>query len=392
MKVEHESDTITRISLGKREIILIGTAHMSHSSIDEVNTVIDNDKPDHVCVEIDEARYKTMTEGTDWKKMNIYQVIRQKKGFLLMANLVLSSYQKKIGAGMGITPGEEMMAAVRKAQENNIPFSFADREVHVTLSRAWRKSSWWNKNKLMALLVSSIFSREKLTEDDIEKLKKKSALEDMMDEMAGYLPSIKSVLIDERDRFLATRIFQAPGNKTVAVVGAGHANGIVEWLRKLYEENESTDLEDINVVPAKHVAGKIIPWIIPLAVLGIIAYGFVTAGWEDALDKAVKWIVYNGVLAAIGAIVGLAHPIVIVLSFPFAPIFSLNPFMGTGIVCGVIESLIRKPRVMDFENLNTDIQSFKGFYRNRLTHALVVMITISLGSLVGSFTGLFSIL
>ncbi len=392
ISVRQESDTITRIHLGKREIILVGTAHISGTSVDEVNSVIENEKPDHVCMELDAARYKTMTEGANWKATNIYQVIRQKKGFLLLANLVLASYQKRIGADLGLATGGEMKAAIRKSEDLNIPFTLADREIQVTLRRAWNKSSLWNKNKLLAVLVSSIFSREKLTEEDIEELKKKSAMEGMMEEMAKYLPSIKSVLIDERDRYLAAKIFTAPGKKTVAVVGAGHANGIVSWLEKLYAEECSAAVDDIEIIPKKSIIGKIIPWLIPAAVLGIIGYGFATAGWESALDKALKWIVYNGVLAVIGAVIGLAHPLVIIASFPLAPIFSLNPFMGTGIVCGVMQSIIRKPRVLDFENLYDDILTLKGFYRNRMTHALVVMITISLGSLIGSFTGLASII
>lgn len=392
IKINQESDTVTRIHLGKREIILVGTAHISHTSVDEVNSVIENDKPDHVCVELDAARHKTMTEGANWKATNIYQVIRQKKGFLLLANLVLSSYQKRIGADLGLATGEEMKAAIRKADELGIPFTLADREIQITLRRAWNKSNLWNKNKLLAVLVSSIFSREKLTEEDIEQLKKKSAMEGMMEEMAKYLPSIKSVLIDERDRYLATKIFTSPGKKTVAVVGAGHTKGIVSWLEKLFNKEHETSLDDIKIVPRKSIIGKILPWLIPAAVLGIIGYGFVTAGWETALDKALKWIVYNGVLAVIGAVIGLAHPLVIFAAFPLAPIFSLNPFMGTGIICGVIQSILRKPRVLDFENLYDDILTLKGFYKNRVTHALVVMITISLGSLIGSFTGLASIL
>ena len=387
IRVKQESDTITRIHLGKREIILVGTAHISQTSADEVESTIEKEKPDQVCIELDAARYKTMTEGASWKQTNIYQVIKQKKGFLLMANLVLSSYQKRIGADLGLSTGEEMKAAIRKAEEMKIPFTLADRDIQTTLRRAWKKSNFWNRNKLLAVIVSSVFSKEKITEEEIEQLKNKSAMEGMMDEMAKYLPSIKSVLIDERDRYLATKIFTAEGKKSVAVVGAGHAKGIVSWLEKLYKEEQEAELADLEQVPKKSIIGKIVPWIIPVIIVGMITVGFFIAGWEKALDGIFIWIMYNGILAVIGGILGLAHPLVILAAFPLAPVFSINPLMGTGILCGVLQSILRKPRVMDFESLNDDIQSFKGFYRNRVTHALVVMITISLGSLIGTFSG-----
>ena len=390
--VNRKSDTITEIRVDDREIILVGTAHVSKNSVEEVTAIIDENKPDHLCVEIDESRYKSITEGRSWESQSIYKVIKQKKGFLFLANLALSSFQRRMGVDVGTNPGEEMIAAIKKAREMNIPFSFADREVQITLRRAWNKSGFWNKNKLLSVIVGSIFTKEKLSAEDIEKLKNKSALEDMMDEMAKYLPSVKHVLIDERDRFLASKIFNASGKKTVAVVGAGHVNGIISWLEEFYKKNKDTDISEINEIPKPKILQKIIPWLIPVAVLGVIVYGFITAGWDNALDKIWKWIYINGSLSAIGGILALAHPLNIVLAFVLAPITSLNPFIGVGIVCGLVQSVIKKPRVLDFERLNEDILNIKGFYRNRVTHALVVMALISIGSLIGSGIGFVRIL
>ncbi len=385
MKVNAISDTETRIELKDKEIILVGTAHVSKDSVDEVKRIIGELSPDHVCVEIDQTRYKTMTEGQNWENMKIDKVLKERKGFLLLANLVLSSFQKKMGKNLGVTPGEDMKAAVEAAKEAGIPFSFADREVQITLKRAWSRSSFWNKNKMLAAMISSVFSKEELSEEDIEKLKEKSALQDMMEELAGYLPSVKEVLIDERDRFLATNIFKAPGKKVVAVIGAGHAKGIIKWLEDLDNGSVSENLDEINTLPPSPKYKKFIPWIIPAVIAGLIGFGFYRSGWNKGMEMFFYWFMVNGVLSALGALAALAHPLTIVLSFLAAPFTSLNPTIGVGIVTGLFEGYIRRPRVIDFENLPEDILTIKGFYKNRFIHALVVFFLSSVGSAVGTF-------
>ena len=388
MTETHVSDTQTRVSVDNREIILIGTAHVSRESAEEVEAVITQEKPGRVCVEIDQGRYKTMTEGQSWTSLNIGQVIKQGKGFLLLTNLVMSSFQRRLGVGLGTTPGEEMKQAVAIAEREGIPFSFVDRDVQTTLRRAWGKTGFWGKNKLMAALLGSVFSREKLSEEDIERLKKKSALQEMMDELATYLPSVKEVLIDERDRFLASKIFECREDKIVAVVGAGHVPGIVEWFGKLEKSEETPETSEIETIPPKSAVSRILPWVIPAVVLGIIGFGFVHSGWRDAVSMLWMWILVNGTLSAVGALIALAHPLTIVLSFVAAPITSMNPTIGVGLFTGVLEGFLRKPRVIDFEHLNDDITSLRGFYRNRVTHTLVVFFLSSLGSSIGTFIGI----
>lgn len=379
-----ESDTITQIILGDREIILVGTAHISKESIDEVKKIIEEEKPDHVCVEIDPSRYKTMTKGQDWGNMKIDKVLRERKGFLLLANLVLSSFQKKMGKNLGVTPGEDMKAAIEVSKEAGIPFSFSDREIQITLQRAWSKSSFWNKNKMLAAMITSIFSKEELSKEEIEKLKEKSALEDMMEELANYLPSVKAVLIDERDQYLATNIFTAPGKKIVAVIGAGHANGIVKWLNNLNGNKVSKDLSEISQVPEPSKLKKFIPWLIPAIIAALMGFGFYKSGWNKSLEMFFYWFMVNGILSGFGALVALAHPLTILLSFLAAPFTSLNPTIGVGIVSGLFEGYIRRPRVSDFENLPSDILTIRGFFRNRFTHALVVFVLSSVGSTIGT--------
>ena len=383
-----ETETTTRIQLKDKEVILLGTAHISKESTREVREIMESEAPDLVCVEIDASRYASMTEKKDWSSLNITEVIKQKKGFLLLANLVLSSFQRRMGSELGIKPGEEMMEAVNVAQELDIPYIFADREVQVTLRRAWAASNFWNKNKLFAVLISSIFSREKLTEEEIEKLKKKSALEDMMDELASFMPSVKEVLIDERDQFLATKIYESQGEKVLAVIGAGHGPGITRWLKELDEGTIQSDLSTISSVPPPSKITKFLPWIVPAIVVGIIITGFITSGWEVTLSMLGLWVLANGSLSALGCLIALAHPLTIVASFLAAPITSMNPTIGVGIVSGLLEAVLKKPRVTDFETLHDDIVSIRGFYRNRFTHVLLVFFFSTIGSAIGTFIGI----
>ena len=384
----HVSDTITRVKLKNKEVVLIGTAHVSSESAEEVERVILEEKPDHVCVEIDEGRFAAMKKKQSWESMNIGQVMKQGKAFLLLANLVLTSFQRRMGMDLGISPGEEMKRAVQVCEDQGIQFSFSDREVQTTLRRAWAKSGFWGRNKLVAALLSSAFTNEKLSEEDIERLKERSALEDMMEELAGYLPSVKEVLIDERDRYLATKIFTAPGELNVAVIGAGHGPGIVRILHELDEASMSTDLADISVVPPKGRLSKAVPWIIPAVIFAIVGVGFVNAGWQNAVSMLWMWVLVNGSLSALGALIALAHPLTILLSFVAAPVTSLNPTIGVGIFAGIVEGFLRKPRVADFESLHDDILSIRGFYRNRFTHALLVFFMSSVGSAIGTFIGI----
>jgi len=382
------SDTVTRITVQGREIILIGTAHISSQSVEEVEKIIREENPGRVCVEIDASRYKSLTEGQNWSSLNISQIIKQRKVFLLLTNLVLTSFQRRMGSRLGLKPGQEMMKAVEICKELNIPFSLSDREIQITLRRAWSKSSFWNKNKLLAALFGTIFTREELSEEEIENLKKKSAIEDMMDELAKFLPSVKEVLINERDRYLATNIFNTREEKIVAVVGAGHVPGIVNLIQQLEAGEMENSLEDISSVPKKSKISKFIPWLIPIIIVGIIVAGFFRSGWETTFSMLWMWVLVNGSLSAVGAIAALAHPLTIILSFIAAPITSMNPTIGVGIVTGLIEAMLRKPRVQDLENIHEDIMSFKGFYRNRFTHILLVFVFSSIGSAVGTFIGI----
>ena len=386
------SDTTRILELAGRRIVLIGTAHVSRESVDEAVAAIANEQPDMVCVELDENRWRSMTSPDAWEKTDIIKIIKDGKAFLLLATLALSAFQKRMGMDSGVKPGEEMIAAVRAAEAAGIPYAFCDRDVQTTLRRAWGRSNFWNKSKLMAQLIASAFGTEKPDAAEIEKLKNKSELDQMMNELAEYLPSVKETLIDERDRYLAARIWSSTGQRIVAVIGSGHADGVVSWLERMAGSSSgspaSTDVSDLETIPPPGIIARSAGWLVPALIVGLIVAGFFTSGAEASLNLVVRWILLNGSLAAIGALLCLAHPLTIIVSFLAAPIGTLNPLVAVGLFSGVTEAWLRKPRVSDFQSLSSDVATLKGFYSNKVTHILLVFFLSSMGGAIGNFIAL----
>ncbi len=381
----NDGQGIRRIERAGRQYVLVGTAHVSSESVAEVRRIVAEERPDVVCVELDEGRHRSLTAEAGWHELNIGKVLREGKGFLLLANLVLASFQRRLGSDLGVKPGEEMVAAMDAAKELGIPSVLADRDIQVTLRRAWASTGWWGRSKMLSAMISSVLSNEKLEAAEIERLKESDVLAEMMRELADYLPAAKRALIDERDRWLASRIFTSAGAKVVAVVGAGHLEGIVTHLDALASGSETADVSDIAVIPPRAWVGKVLPWVIPAIILGLFVAGFFKSGLSMSLDMALKWLLANGGLAALGSLLALAHPLTILVGFVGAPVATLNPFIGIGLFTGIVEAFLRKPRVSDFERLQQDITSLKGFYTNRVTRILLVFFLSSIGGTVGNF-------
>ena len=403
----NDTDTRMVINLGNREFVLIGTAHVSRESIDEVSTIIREEKPDLICVELDEGRHTSLTSKESWENLNMVKVFKEGKGFLLMANLVLSGFQRRMGAELGVKPGEEMKAALDIAKELNIPYALCDREIQITLRRAWGSCSFWSKNKLLASLLASAFTTEKLSAKEIEDLKNKNELENMMNELASYLPSVKKTLIDERDEYLAAKIWSnaqklvpqtqdaentshentspEKTSRIIAVVGAGHMQGIKTHLEKIAAGEKSDDVSGINIIPAKGFLSKALPFLIPVLLISLFAAGFFMHGAGMSVSMMLRYIMWNGSLSALGAIIALGHPLAILVSFIGAPITTFIPFIGVGFFSGFVQVSFLKPRVSDAQNIIDDVGSLKGFYCNRITRALLVFFLSSLGSSAGTF-------
>lgn len=384
-----EMNTATQkfLEFGSRKFILIGTAHVSAQSIEEVNAAIKSNMPDNVAIELDENRLASIKDPERWKKMDIVQVLKNKMGFLMLANIILSGYQKRMGEGSGVKPGQEMAEAIKTAEELNIPQTMVDRPIGVTLKRAWSKNSLWGKCRLLAILLGTAFfsDDEDSSPEKIEELKKSNEMDAMMKELSSYLPVVKEVLIDERDRYLASKIWECKGQKVLAVLGAGHLPGVMAYLEKLASNKADSDCSDIDKVPAKGPASKIAVWAIPALIIALIASGFYFGGKSKGWDMLSAWVLWNGTLAGLGAIIALAHPLVVIISVVGAPLTSLCPFVGIGLLSGLLQALLKKPSVADMENLHQDASSFKGFYKNRILRVLLVFLLSSLGSSIGTF-------
>lgn len=381
------SQTQKVLDYNGRKITLIGTAHVSAESVEEVKQTIKDLNPDCVAIELDEKRADSIQNPDKYRQLDIVKVLKNHEGFLLLANLILSSFQRRMGNNTGVKPGEEMLTAMNVAKELNIPTVMVDRPIQVTLKRAWAKNSFWGKNKLFASLISSAFSKEEISEDQIESLKEKNEMDSMMAELSEYMPVIKEVLIDERDKYLASKIWTAGGKNTVAVLGAGHLNGVVAHLDKLAAGEETADVESISEVPPKGIFGKLIGWLIPAIIIGFIAAGFIYGGVKAGTDMLTSWFLWNSIPAAIMTLVGLGHPLTILVSFLTAPFTSLCPFIGVGFVAGLVQAIVCKPKVSDMETLQDDVTTLKGFYKNRILRVLLVFILSSVGSMIGTFAG-----
>ena len=365
-----------------KEIILVGTAHVSRESADLVERVIKEEKPDTVAVELCQSRYQAMTEENKWQETDLIKVIKEKKAFLLLSNLMLASFQKKIGKKLGIKPGEEMLRAVNTAKEMDIDIHLADRDIRTTLSRTWRLMGFWTKFKLLFQLITSMGDVEEIEKEDIEKLKQQDVLETLLSELGKSLPELQQVLIDERDQYLAHKIRTAPGNKIVAVVGAGHVPGIKRYW------HEPVDIEALEVIPPKGKWMGFLKWGIPTLVILLIILGFYMAGANAGADMIKWWVLANAVLAGLGATVALAHPLTVLAAFIASPITSLNPMVAAGWVAGLVQVFLVKPKVKDFQRLPEDIVTVKGFWKNKITRILLIVVLTNLGSSLGAFVAI----
>lgn len=379
------AQTETTLELNGRTITLIGTAHISKESIDEVTAYIRTHELDCVAIELDAQRLASLNDKERWRKMDIIKVLKNKQGFLLLANLVLAGFQRRMGANMGVNPGDEMKAAYETATERGIKTAMVDRPIQVTLRRAWARNSLWGKCKLLAALLTSAFEKETVDSEQIENLKNRSEMDSMMSELSEYMPKVKEVLIDERDRYLAAHIWDAAGTRVAAVLGAGHLPGVERNLRALAAGEASADTTDIASVPPKTTGAKIASWVIPALIVALIAAGFYFGGRQKAADMLGTWVLWNGALAAIGTLIAAGHPLTMLTAFVGAPITSLCPLVGVGMVTGIVQAVLKKPKVADMETLQDDVTSLRGFYRNRILRVLLVFMLSSIGSTAGTF-------
>lgn len=382
-----DAQTLLRqVQLGSTSVTLLGTAHVSRSSADQVAAELDSQAYRAVAIELCPSRFDALTHPDRLAELDLMQVLRQGKASMVMANLAMAAYQQRLGEQLGIEPGAEMRMAVTQAEVHDLPVVLIDREIGVTLQRTARNLSWWRRAVLFSGLVASLVSREEVSEEDIEHLKEGDVLETTFAEFAHDRDDLYQPLIAERDRYMAAKLREAtqqhPGRPILAVVGAGHLKGIAEHLADAADPAET--LRELDSVAPKARWPRFIPWIIVALVLTGFYIGFTRnpdLGWQLVRD----WVLINGGLSALGALLAAAHPLTIVTAFVAAPITSLNPTIGAGMVTAAAELWLRKPRVGDFGQLRQDTTELRGWWRNRVSRTLLVFIFSTLGSAVGTY-------
>ena len=384
-----ENADICRIKIADdKEFVLVGTAHISQESKDLVTQAIQEESPDTVCVELDEGRLKSLEDPDRWKKNDLKKIIREHQLGTLIANLVLGSYQKRMGLSTGVRPGAELYGAVLSARSAGIPIVLADRDIKVTLRRTWSCTPWYRKFSLIASLFASLFDKTEISEEELKRIRERDSLSAMMEEFGKTFPEVKSVLIDERDQYLASRIRHASGKKVLAVVGAGHIQGI----RKILEENKPLPEESTlcQIMPSSPVF-KILGWTITVAIIASIVGVGIHSGLEKAGEVTLNWFLYTGGGAMLGSIIAGAHPLAVLTALVVAPFTGLTPLIGVGFFVALVQAYLRPPRVAEFETVTEDIWKISRWWKNRVTRVILCFLLPGFPAIIGKIIALIGI-
>ena len=378
------SDNVTVIEREGRTWYIIGTAHVSNDSVHEVRDVIEQVAPDTVCIELCETRYVALTDENRWSKLDVFEVIRQGKTLMLLANLAIGAYQRRLGAKLGVKPGAEMLEAARMAEAQGATVVLADRDIQVTLKRTWANVGYLKRMGLMGALFESLIpgGRQDVDAEQIEQLKERENLSNMMDEFARVMPEVKQPLIDERDLYMVSKLREAPGERIVAVVGAGHVPGMIAHF------DDTIDRQALEQLPQPSTVGSMLKWVIPMVVLAAFAIGVQRHGGESIPQMLQAWILPNMVFAGVLTLAAGAKLPSVFVAAVGSPITSMNPLLPIGVPVGYLEARLRKPTVEDAERIPDDVQSVRGFYRNPFTRVLLVVFMSIMGSALGAWVGL----
>jgi len=373
---------LERVKHKGMQIILVGTAHISDKSIELVRETIAKEKPDVVGVELDSQRYTQLKSGRKWQEMNLFSVVRSGKTYLLLVNLLLSSIQRRFGESVGVKPGSEMLAAIDAAEKAHARVFLLDRDITITMKRAMASMGFLEKLKLFFGVLMSFFGfGETVDAEKVEELKNKDLLTELMGELSREMPGTKKALVDERDLFIANRILSSGAKKIVAVVGLGHLHGIKRFL------DRKRDISELLTVPGKRNYLSLVKYLVPALFVAMVVLAYYLKGSEYVLDLFVVWIAVNSFFSALGALLARAHWKSILAALVSAPITSLHPALAAGWVAGLVELRVRCPRVRDFESLNR-LEKLSDFYKNRVTHILLVAAFTNAGSIIGTFIAL----
>ena len=382
------ADDVVRVHADGREYVLVGTAHISRESADVVERVIATERPDCVCVELDARRYDALAERRRFESLDLRAVIRNRQLAPLLLNLVLASYQRQLGGALGVLPGSELLAAVRAAEARAIPVRLCDRDVRITMRRAWGVLSLWRKAELIGALLQSLLEPPQLSEDDLRALRQQDVLSRLMGELGEAFPALKVVLIDERDAYLSEQLRRAPGARVVAVVGAGHVAG----MRAALQGGRHADLAALDAVPPTSLSVRLAGWSIPAVIaLSLLAIG-VRQGPAAAGGDVLFWVLVTGTPGLIGAVLALAHPLTILATFLSAPLTALSPVIGVGYVAAFVQAIVRPPLVREIQTVTDDVRIPRRWWQNRLLRICLVFLLTTIGTSMGTLFGTAEIL
>ena len=369
---------IVRLDYQGKQIILVATAHVLKQSAELIKKMIHEERPDSVCVELDEERYQSILNPKAWENTDIIQVIKSKKVGFLLANLILGSYQKRIAKDLDTVAGQEMLEGINSAKETGAQLVLADRSIQTTFTRIWRKLNLWDKAKLLFDLLVSEDDDKSLSNDDVSELLKTDVLASVTAQVREKFPKIADILISERDQYLAHMIKEAPGKTVVAVLGGAHVPGVAQEIFK------TQDIAELSKVPAKNPVSRVLGWAIPVLIIGLMLYSLIM-NVETGVRQLSSWALWTGVPAAVFTALSFGHPLSILTSLVAAPFTTLNPLIACGWITGLVEATIRKPTVQDINNIPRDIFSLKYFFKNRFLKVLLIVIMANIGSSIGSF-------
>ncbi|UJP05227.1 MAG: TraB/GumN family protein [Nitrosomonas sp.] len=383
-----QTEPLKTIRVNQCTITLLGTAHVSRASADKVQELIATGRYDAVAVELCPSRHKVIVNPDAMAKMDLFQVIKKGQASMVAASLALGAFQQRMAEQFGIEPGAEMRVAIRDAQAAKLPVLLIDREIGTTMKRIYRNVAWWKRFNLFAGLIASVISKEKFSEEEIERLKEGDVLESSFSQFAENEKDLFQPLINERDEYMAARLIKECEENNyqhvLAVVGAGHLNGMARQLEDGLIADPDERIARLDTIPPSSYWLKWIPWLIVTLILSGFVIGFMhSPGLGTAM--VIDWIVINGGLSAIGAAIALAHPLSILTAFLAAPLTSLNPTIGAGMVVAAVETYLRKPKVSDFNRLRSDATTLNGWWRNQVTRILLIFILSTLGSAIGTY-------
>ncbi|MEO8747140.1 MAG: TraB/GumN family protein [Rhodanobacter sp.] len=385
---------VERVTRDGVDYVILGTAHVSRTSVDAVEALLASEHFDAVAVELCASRAQSMRDPEAFRQMDLFRVIREGKAGMVTASLILSTFQKRLAEQSGIQPGAEMKAAMDGAERQAVPLWLIDREVGTTLKRAWRSVGSWQRFILFGGLLASVFERNEIAQDEVEKLKQGDLLESAFKEFASESKPLFNSLISERDSFMAARLRQESGmspvtppgsdRRVLVVIGAGHLKGLSERLRNQHDD-PGTVVTDLARLPPKARWPKWVAIGVVLLIFAAIAYAFrqnPTLGAQALRD----WILFTGGFAALGALVAGAHPLSIVTAFVAAPIKPFRPGIPSGGLSAMVEAWVRRPRVVDFDSLRDDIGHWSGWWKNRVARTLLNFFLVSAGTIIGEYS------